>query len=134
MSGASKTRIPHGDCVCKKSSCAFFGREKSLDKIVKAECEKFKTVLIRRYSTCSVSHFITRCRTIFRYAVDAEWIQRNPFDKIAAGSTINHDRQVYVDRELLYKVMAHCRDDYDRLLLVHATHANSVFQLSIFTF
>ena len=105
---------------CGELLFEFFGKDKSLDKISKEDCGKFKKFLLGRLSTCSVSHYITRCRTTLRYAVDAEWIQRNPFDKIAAGTTTNHDRQVYVDREVLYKVMAYCRDDYDRLLLALA--------------
>ena len=105
---------------CGELLIEFFGWERLLDTIGKVDCENFKSCLQGRYSACTVSRRISRCRTMFRYAVDVGWLQRNPFDKVPGGATVNHDRQVYVDRDTIYKVLAHCRDDYDRLLLVLA--------------
>ena len=74
-SSSFKTR--EGYKRCGELLIEFFGRERLLDSIAKVDCENFKSFLLSRYSACTVSHRIGRCRTILRYAVDAEWIQRN---------------------------------------------------------
>jgi hypothetical protein len=38
----------------------------------------------------------------------------------SSRADVNLSRQVYVDREMIERVMEHCRDDYDRLLLALA--------------
>ena len=98
----------------------FFGDCRKISLIEKLDCERFKAVLLKRYSACTVSRGIRRCRTIFRFAVEAEWLLRNPFVGVSGSVEVNLDRQVYIDRKMIYRVMEFCRDDYDRLLFALA--------------
>ena len=98
----------------------FFGENKKIAAIQKLDCERFKAALLKKYSACTVWCGIKRCRTIFKFAVDAEWLLKNPFVGISGSAEVNLDRQVYVDRKTIYRVMEHCRDDHDRLLLALA--------------
>jgi site-specific recombinase XerC len=98
----------------------FFGTEKKISSIEKLDCERFKIDLLAKYSVCTVSRGIRSCRSIFKFAVDTELLSKNPFAGVSGGIEVNLSRQVYVDRETIYRVMAHCRDDADRLLLALA--------------
>jgi hypothetical protein len=107
-----------------KRTCAllveYFGKGRCLDTITKLECEQFKNQHLSSFAACSVSRHISRCRTVFRVAVDNDWLQKNPFDKVVGGTTVNRSRQFYIDRATINKIIVHCRDDYDRLLLALA--------------
>jgi site-specific recombinase XerD len=95
----------------------YFGRDCRIETIDNMSCERFRNHLLSSRSSCTVSCGIRRCRTIFSFAVKSGWLQENPFCAITRGSDVNLERQVYVDRETIYKVMSSCRDDYDRFLL-----------------
>jgi len=77
-------------------------------------------VLLKTRLPSTVWRGIKYFRTIFKFAVDAEWLLKNPFAGIKGSVEVNLERQIYVDRKTIYRVMEHCRDDYDRLLLVLA--------------
>jgi hypothetical protein len=98
----------------------FFGKNRRLDTIEKSDCERFRNFHLVKYSACTAARGLRRYRSIFRFAVDAGWLTKNPFDKISVSAEVNLSRQVYVDRDMIFKVMACCRDDYDRLLLALA--------------
>ena len=98
----------------------FFGKDCRIDSIEKSECERFKNHLLTKYSACTVARGLRRCRSVFKSAVDAGWLVKNPFDKITVNAEVNLSRQVYIDRKTLSKVMANCRNDHDRLLLALA--------------
>lgn len=57
---------------------------------------------------------------LFRFAVDNDWLAKNPFDKISSGLEVNLDNQVYVDRQTIRRVMSCCNRDSDRLILALA--------------
>ena len=98
----------------------FFTSERRITSIEKMDCERFKTHLLKNYSACTVSRGIRRCRAFFQHAVNAEWIRRNPFEKVYGSVEVNLNRQFYVDRATIDKVMSCCRADHDRLLLALA--------------
>ena len=99
---------------------AFFGADCRLDTIGKLDCERFRDQYFGYQAACTVSRGLSRCQSIFRYAVDAGWLRSNPFEKTVKRVSVNLQRQFYVDRETIYKVMSCCRDDYDRLVLALA--------------
>jgi len=59
---------------------------------------------------CTVYRRVTRCRTVFDWAVDHTWLERNPFAKVKAGSRTNSDRQRYVKAAEIQRVIAACPD------------------------
>ena len=98
----------------------FFGKNKKIAAIEKSDCERLRTVLLKTRLPSTVWRGIKYFRTIFKFAVEAEWISKNPFAGIKGSVEVNLERQIYVDRKTIYRVMEHCRDDYDRLLLALA--------------
>jgi len=98
----------------------FFGTGRKISSIEKLDCERFVKFCLTKYAVCTVSRGLRSCRTIFRFAVDAGWLQKNPFERVSGGSEVNVSRQFYVDREVIDQVMTSCRDDYERLLLALA--------------
>jgi hypothetical protein len=98
----------------------FFGGERRLSSITKLECERFRNQYLSCHSECTRSRELRRCRTIFRFAVEGGALSVNPFDKVPIRVDVNLSRQVYVDRSMITKVMEHCRDDHDRLILALA--------------
>ena len=98
----------------------FFGEERRLDSIERLDCEGFKNQRFGKFSPCTLSTGVRRCRAIFAFAVKSKWISENPFVGLVSRVDVNLDRQYYVDRETIYRVMEHCRDDHDRLLLALA--------------
>jgi len=99
---------------------AFFGSDCRLSAIGKLDCERFKNQHLGKLAACTTSRGLRACRTIFKYAVDAGWLENNPFKKVSSRVDVNLVRQSYVDNATIYKVMEYCRDDYDRLLLALA--------------
>ena len=98
----------------------FFKPECRIDSIAKTDCERFMIYYLASHSACFASREIRRCQSIFRFAIQQDWLAKNPFDKIASRVDVNLDRQFYVDRETIDKVVACCQDDHDRLLLALA--------------
>jgi len=115
-----KPSTQHGYKLCYNLLLDFFGNGKKIASIAKTDGERFKAALQKKYAASTISRDIKRCRTIFKYAVESDWLVKNPFVGIPASLDFNLDRQVYVDRKTIHKVMEHCRDDHDRLLLALA--------------
>ena len=57
----------------------FFGKNKKIASIEKFNCERFKAALLKKYAACTISRGMRSCRSIFKFAVDAEWLIKNPF-------------------------------------------------------
>jgi hypothetical protein len=98
----------------------FFGNDCRIDSIGRLDCERFKNQHLGNLSACTISRGIRYCRSIFKFAIDVDWLQKNPFEKIVGRVDVNLDRQIYIDRETTYKVMACCQNDHDRLFLALA--------------
>jgi hypothetical protein len=115
-----KSKSQKADRTVGKLLSGFFSGERRLSSITKLDCERFKSQHLAHHSACTVSRALRRCRSIFRFAVDAGGLSSNPFEKISSSAEVNLSRQVYVDRSMIMKVMEHCRDDHDRLILALA--------------
>jgi integrase len=113
-----KTQTNYKTIGCSLSS--FFGQHHDIAAIGKMDCERLVNHQLKHFTACSLSRAVRHCRTIFRFAIDLGWIEKNPFDVKVKRIDVNLDRQEYVDRETVCKVMECCRDDYDRLLLALA--------------
>lgn len=98
----------------------FFGGDRKLISVTKIEADQFRQDWLRTSSESTVSRGIRMCRTIFRFAVDQDWLAKDPFAKVAAGYEVNADRQIYVSRQTIRDVMQACERDSDRLILALA--------------
>lgn len=94
-----------------------------VSSVTKSRAESFRNWCLDRWSESTVSRGVRTCRTIFRFAVDRGLIATNPFDGIKGGDEVNVQRQFYVDRALISRVMIACRDDRERLAIALARFA-----------
>jgi hypothetical protein len=107
-------------CDAGKKLISYFGSGCLLSAVKPSDCLLFRAELLRTHAVATVFRLIKRCRTIFKYAAEADWLVRNPFAKVTGGSDVNAERRVYVDRETVRRVMNACKTDQDRLLLALA--------------
>ena len=121
---ASKTHLKQNTQVSYKimgnQLTAFFGKDCRIDSIHKLDCDHFKTQRLAKQAACTVSRNLRRARSIFKLAVDAGWLQHNPFKEVSSNAEVNLSRQCYIDCETVHTILPHCRDDHDRLLLALA--------------
>ena len=94
----------------------YFGESKPIRSITVADAEKFKRWLLQSQSEASTSKHIKRAKTLFQFAVNDQLLDRSPFDTIKAGSDVNHDRQRFIDRKTIEKVLMSCPDADWRLI------------------
>lgn len=72
----------------------------------------------RGLALATASRRLTTVRSIFTAAVNQKWIVANPFAGVRSTNTANNERQHYVSRADLGKLLAACRSEQWRLVLV----------------
>jgi integrase len=97
-----------------------FGKERKISSIDTASCLRFKADKLSFYSPASLCMALRRYRSLFTFAVDSFWLERNPFNTIKGGKENNDKRQVYIPRETILNVIHHCNNTRDKLLLALA--------------
>jgi len=65
---------------------------------------------LRRFSPASVTKYTSLARQVFDAAVDARLIGSNPFAGIKLGKKTNRERQHFIDRETITRVLDGCKD------------------------
>jgi integrase len=98
-----------------KNLVKYFGACRVVSTITPSDCKKFFDSCKSRFSDCTTARGLRRCKTIFNYAVKQGFIQSNPFAGITFRVDTNLERQFYVSRDVIHKVLEHCRDDRERL-------------------
>jgi len=117
---ARKTEISEGTMTLHKQTgkylTAFFGKNRRLDSIQRADARAFKTALANgdlkfinkrkrdNMKPSTISLNIRNARTIFSKAVDDDLILFNPFDKIAETQTFSKEWH-FVDMDEFHKLM-----------------------------
>lgn len=88
----------------------FFGLERRLDDINAGDADDFRRNL-QKTEKLSAATVVRRCalaRTFFKDAVRRKLIDSNPFDGVGKGSTANPERQRFIDRATIEKVIDAC--------------------------
>jgi integrase len=98
---------------------AFFGDDRRLDEINPGDADDFRRYLAKteKLADATVVRRCTLARTFFKDAVRRKLINSNPFDGVGKGSTANPDRQRFIDRETISKVIDACPNAEWRLLV-----------------
>jgi integrase len=96
-----------------------FGEAKPLSEIHPGDADDFRRHLqqVEKLSPATVVRRCTLARTFFKDAVRRRLITANPFDGVGKGSTANPDRQRFIDRETIGKVIEACPNGEWRLLV-----------------
>lgn len=102
----------------------FFGVERSLDAITIADCKDFRRWMEvdQNLSPATVGKRLAWSSMIFLDAVERELIAKNPFAKVKRPKATNPERQRYIERETIQKVIDACPDAEWRLLVAMARY------------
>lgn len=89
-----------------------FGSDYLLRDFAEADAVHYKSWLLRQgkhsgggLAPATVARRITRCRSMFRLAVDKQWISKNPFANVKSGSQTNSTRSHFVTVDVARKVI-----------------------------
>lgn len=94
----------------------FFGAECELEKITTKRASDFsnwlRTAPLNRlrsgdkpYSTATVNKRVGYVKQLFRYAVQIDWLPKNPFTYVKGGDSVNPSRWMYVASETMETVI-----------------------------
>ena len=98
---------------------AVFGDDRKLSDINPGDADDFRRHLlnVEKLSAATVVRRCTLARTFFKDAIRRRLIDSNPFEGVGKGSTANPERQRFIDRETIAKVIAACPNIQWKLLV-----------------
>ena len=103
---------------------AHFGADRVFENITVGDAKEFRTWMRdnRKIATTTANKMISVCRQFFGYAIDFEWITKNPFVDKSLPTTVrsNKARQTYISRETTFQVIDACPSAEWRLLVAMA--------------
>ena len=99
--------------------CEFFTAAKLIDTITKADAKNFREYMLQRpkrkiregedaaktFSENTVRKTIAHARLFFQYAIDAEWVTRNPFKQRELKVTVGSKDKQYIPLETLQSAL-----------------------------
>jgi integrase len=97
----------------------FFGGTAQLNAITPGDCDRFATWLTvtKKLAPATAGRRLRTVKGLFRFAVRHELLVRNPADGIKEGSQANPNRQHFVDRATVQRILDACPDTEWRLLV-----------------
>jgi hypothetical protein len=101
----------------------FFGETVKVSSITKEKAEEFADFYEDVLAPCTIYRGLGTCRAIFDYAVNEGIISVDPFSEIYRGQRTNEERQYYIERETIDKILSACTDNFERLVIVLARYA-----------
>lgn len=96
---------------------AFFGEDRMIRDITESDAARYDDFHRNRESSSTWGHNLGIIKNFFSYAVAMEWIPRNPFAGFIARATPNSNLRVFVTNEVITRVLAHCANSQERLIL-----------------
>ena len=102
--------------MAKNRLVAFFGADKDISTITKADVTELKAGLLEKYAEATVGRTLKRGKQFFAHAVDSKIMDVNPFDKVRVPGQSNKERMYFVNREVSKKVLDACPDKWWRLI------------------
>jgi integrase len=104
----------------RKALVEHFAESRDIRTITAGDAEDVQSGLLGRgLALNTVRRLMGRSKQFFAYAVRKEIIAKNPFqaDSIRCRVTENRDRDVFVTREMIEKIIEHCPNNQWKVLL-----------------
>lgn len=102
----------------------YFGEDHDADTIDANEADAWRAHLLDAdYAKATVSRTVKLARQFFRWGIKRGLINSNPFADVRAGSEANPDRQTFVDRDTIARVMDTAPSIQWRLLIALSRYA-----------
>lgn len=109
--------------VCVNRLVRELGAATEIGSVTKDQAKAWAAKLRKDYAAATASRTIRRARQLFTVAIERGIIKANPFDKIKAGTETNRDRQAYIGRDTIDKVLTACPSNEWRLIVTLARYA-----------
>lgn len=103
--------------VCGRRLVEFFGEGRDLRTITRGDADAWVIHLRQKWADGTVGRTVGRAKQLFRAAVRSEMIASNPFADAKAPPQVNRDRDFFVGRELIAKVIDACPNAEWRLIV-----------------
>ena len=97
-----------------------FSPSEPIEKLTADKCLDWKTSLLAKHATATVAGHVKVAKMVFDWAVDQEWLTRNPLKKIPNGSFINRNNDRIISMEEYAKLLDACPHQEWRTILALA--------------
>ena len=96
-----------GNCSSNHQRIFFetFAPNELIEKMTTDKFLEWKTALFTAYAPTSVAGIARVAKMVFGWAVDQEWLTRNPLKKIPNGSFINRDNDRIISMERVHETL-----------------------------
>lgn len=94
-----------------------FRIDRDADSITHADADDWRKSLSGRFAGATISRTIRYARQFYRWGVKRGLVKSNPFDELRAGSQVNPENQVFVDRATIERVIDAAPDAEWRALI-----------------
>jgi integrase len=85
-----------------------FSPNDPIEKMTTDMLLEWKAALLTQYAQASVAGFMRVAKMVFEWAVDHEWLSRNPMKKIPNGNFINRENERVISLEEYAKLLDAC--------------------------
>ena len=105
---------------CREIFSETFSPNELVEKVTADRLLDWKAVLLTKFAPASVAGYLKIVKTVFGWAVDHEWLSKNPMKKVPGGSFINRDKDRIVTMEEYRKLLAACPNQEWRTIVALA--------------
>ena len=106
--------------LCQKIFFETFSPNEPLEKMTADRLLEWKSTMFTQYATATVAGTVRVAKMVFEWAVDQDWLAKNPMKNIPIGSTINRDNDRIISMEEYAKLLAACRNQEWRTIIAFA--------------
>jgi integrase len=97
-----------------------FSQNEFVEKVTADRLLNWKAALLTRFAPTSVAALLKIAKTVFGWAVDQDWLLKNPLGKIPIGSFINRDKDRIVTMDEYTKLLDACPNQEWRTIIALA--------------
>lgn len=106
----------------RRNLLGYFTDDPFINQITRADAESFARYLMGSVARTTAGKRIKIARMMFNWAINLEWLIRNPFEGIKAPSQVNRTRDYFVTREETDKAITAAPDAQWRLIIALARY------------
>ena len=94
-----------------------FSPNEPIDKLTAEKLLDWKTALLTQYATASVAGILKVVKMVFAWAVEQDWLMKNPMQNVPRGSFINRENDRIVTMEEYAKLLDACPNQEWRTII-----------------
>jgi hypothetical protein len=130
----SKTDIKPKTVRCYHDCRALFHKEftsdETIEKITSDRLSKWKASLLVEYATASVAGYVKNLQAVLNWAVDQEWLTKNPMKGIPRGNFANRKNDRIITMEEYAKLLEASPDQEWRTIIALARTVRNIRSLN----